>query len=112
MKWTSAAVNGIRPLSARACSAGVSGADLPDAPTLVSADWTALEHPAAKASTPATATDRGDFLMIRPPFLLAFRSSTMRTYARPLALGRSSNPRWRLRQSAGPNGVTSRSERA
>jgi hypothetical protein len=67
MKWTSAAVNAIRPLSARACSAGVSG-DEPPGWTLVCADWTAVVQAvaAAVANRLTATTDRRDLVMDQP----------------------------------------------
>src|SRR2546423_5030270 len=67
MKWTSAAVNAIRPLSARACSAGVSG-DEPPGWTLVCADGPAVVQAVAEAvaNRLTATTDRRDLVMDQP----------------------------------------------
>src|SRR3954470_17742109 len=87
MKCTSAAVKGMMPLSARACSAGVRGAA--DCIPLFADCCTLLAHAATPhARIPASATDRGCFLMIGPPPVLdAFDEG--RTHARPQALART-----------------------
>src|SRR3954463_5782887 len=86
MKCTSAAVKGMMPLSARACSAGVRGAA--DCIPFCADCCTLVAHAARpQARIPASATDRGCLLMIGPPPVLdAFDEG--RTYARPLALTR------------------------
>src|SRR5690242_12820667 len=97
MKCTSAAVKGMRPLSARACSAGVFGA--PEGIPLC-ADCMLVAHPATPhARIPATITDRGCFLMIGPPPVLD-PINEERTYARVPALASVVAGEWQLSATA------------